>query len=1156
LEINIDEDEIYDIADSSAIADRGWRYYKSGNVNSLRVDGNSISAEVSGSNIYDVEIDFDDDGGIEDYYCDCPYDGEGCKHVVAVLYCILEKKSSKFAFEIKDLKFVIQEIELDEIIKKAKKEEILRGIEIFENEKIKLKKNNSKKYSAKIKENTVNIFSTYNGFQSTCQCEKIDPNKLCSHEISLILSLISEYGKKDIHAFKNKIIKEIDDANYNKLVKSMDLIEDNNNNNNNNHIFFEFENDKDKLELHLKKAKRLKNGGLGIPTNISRKGVEDLIKDVPKNKKELILLLSESIKNEYDHFYENKIIKKEFKSLMDLEFLKKLREYYKQDKTSISNFKIEPSGNQIEIRINNRSEKGNILEVGVETINGFKDLKNAIIKKLGEDSVWYFIKEEGWYNVGEINSDYISNLTNLIKCSGMTLSEEKLNSFIDKYYMNASQIGKINLPDNYEIIKKEIKPIPCIFLKDYSEMFSIKLKFNYGEKMIEYGSNENLVYKEEDKIIEINRDKEGEQYYHNMLFDYHIYENNGILIPSIDPYEWLADYSKELISKGYEIYGEENLFNYKISKEEPQLRIEVSSGIDWFDLKGEVSIGEESIPFQELLNNLSHGERFIKLSDGKIGVIPKKWINKLSGVAGLLKSNSEKDVKASRTQISIIEEILEISTEAKVDQKFSEIREKFKKFKDIREVPLPKGLNGELRSYQKAGYNWLNFLNEFSFGGCLADEMGLGKTIQTLTLLLNEKEKGNKVSSLVVVPKSLVFNWVNEIKKFTPDLSFYVHHGSERLNNKTKFKKIKEDIIITTYGTLVRDIKLFQQCNYHYIVLDESQKIKNPLSKITRNIYTVKSNHRLILSGTPIENRSMELWSQFAFINPGLLGGIDYFKKTFTKTIDVNRDKTKMESLKNIVNPFILLRKKEDVEKDLPEKQITTLFCDMSEEQREVYDYWKEKYKSDILESIKVQGLMKSRFKILQGLTMLRQICNHPVLIDQSFKGNSDKFKVIINHINEIIEEGHKVLIFSSFVKMLKVFKKYFEENNVSFSYLDGSTRNRENVVNEFQNNKDINTFLISLKAGGLGLNLTSADYVFIVDPWWNPAAEMQAIDRTHRIGQKNKVFVYKIITKNSIEEKILQMQEDKMEVVKNIIVPDESIFKKLDMKEINHIFE
>ena len=470
-------------------------------------------------------------------------------------------------------------------------------------------------------------------------------------------------------------------------------------------------------------------------------------------------------------------------------------------------------------------------------------------------------------------------------------------------------------------------------------------------------------------------------------------------------------------------------------------------------------------------------------------------------------------------------------------------------------MPLPAGLKGELRPYQKAGYDWLQFLKDFSFGGCLADEMGLGKTVQVLSLLLSEKERGVNRPSLVVVPRSLLFNWEAEIAKFTPAIKAYVHHGSKRPRTGGRIWGYGRDLVITTYGTLRRDKDLFGKKIFHYIILDESQNIKNPLSKTARAIFGMAAEHKLVMTGTPIENNSMDLWSQFAFLNPGLLGKIEYFKETFAKSIERDRDQERAKALRSMIYPFLLMRKKEMVAPDLPKKQVSVTYCEMDRKQRRVYDGVRDEIRADLERTMQAEGFLRARFKVLAGLMKLRQLCDHPRLVDESYTGGSGKFRVLMEMIPEVISKGHKVLVFSSFVKMLEVFRQEFEKRKIEFSYLTGKTRKRKEQVERFQNDPGVSAFLISLKAGGLGLNLTEADYVFIVDPWWNPAAEMQAIDRTHRIGQTKSVFVYKAIAKDSVEEKILKLQESKVELVKNVIAVDEGIFKKLDRDDIEKLF-
>ncbi|NCC70771.1 DEAD/DEAH box helicase, partial [bacterium] len=340
------------------------------------------------------------------------------------------------------------------------------------------------------------------------------------------------------------------------------------------------------------------------------------------------------------------------------------------------------------------------------------------------------------------------------------------------------------------------------------------------------------------------------------------------------------------------------------------------------------------------------------------------------------------------------------------------------------------------------------------------------------------------------------------------------------------------------------------------IILDESQQIKNPSTRIAKAVYSLKAKNKLVMTGTPIENNLVELWSQFSFLNPGFLGKFDFFKNNFLKKISEEKDKEKMLALKNMINPFLLMRKKKLVAKELPEKQISILYCEMNEKQRKFYEIWKNKIREEIKDAIEEGGFLNAKLKILQGLTRLRQICNHPKLVDESYIGSSSKIDLIFDQIQEIIEEGHKILIFSSFIGMLKIVKEKFDVLNIDYSYLDGQSKNRQDIVNEFIENEKKKIFLISIKAGGLGLNLTVADYVFIIDPWWNPAIEMQAIDRVHRIGQKKNVFVYKTIVKDSVEEKIIELQESKKELIENLISSEEGIFKNLNQKDIDKIFQ
>ncbi len=470
-------------------------------------------------------------------------------------------------------------------------------------------------------------------------------------------------------------------------------------------------------------------------------------------------------------------------------------------------------------------------------------------------------------------------------------------------------------------------------------------------------------------------------------------------------------------------------------------------------------------------------------------------------------------------------------------------------FTGIKDYPLPGGFSGKLRPYQKAGYNWLRFLNEFHLGGCLADDMGLGKTVQTLTLLQSEKEKDGSGTSLLVMPTSLTYNWEMEAAKFTPQLKILNYTGTLRNKDIARFEKY--DVVITSYGITRLDIESLQKFFFNYIILDESQVIKNPSSNIAKAVLQLRSRHKLTLTGTPLENSTLDLWSQMTFINPGLLGGQTFFKNEYQIPIEKRGDEAKGKKLNSIIKPFVLRRLKSQVATDLPEKVENIHYTNMTAEQEEKYEEAKSYFRHKILDQIDKDGINNTRFMILEGLTKLRQLSNHPRMVDSAYTGSSGKMEDLSHMLENALLEGHKLLVFSQFVKHLEIVKEFLNDKKIPFAYLDGSTTDRRDQVEKFNNEPNLKVFLISIKAGGLGLNLTEADYVFILDPWWNPAVEAQAVDRAHRIGQKKKVFTYKFITRNTVEEKILQLQQRKLKLSTDLISTEESIMKQLTREDI-----
>ena len=583
---------------------------------------------------------------------------------------------------------------------------------------------------------------------------------------------------------------------------------------------------------------------------------------------------------------------------------------------------------------------------------------------------------------------------------------------------------------------------------------------------------------------------------------------------------------RELVAAGWEVQADG-----KEVRQPGSVKFNVRSGIDWFELTADIDFDGKKANFPELLAALTRGDQTIRLDDGSLGILPEEWLQQYGILAGL-GTMDEEGLKFSTTQIGIVDALLSAQDFVDFDERYLELKAKLASFDGVMKRTEPKHFNGELRPYQREGLGWLHFLQDYSFGGCLADDMGLGKTVQMIALFEERiAEREEKLPSLVVVPKSLMFNWVQEIQKFAPDLTYLEYTGPDRAAELPNIPKT--DIVLTTYGTLRRDILDLKEIQFDYTVLDEAQTIKNASSQAAKSSRLVRANHRIALSGTPIENHLGDLWSIFEFLNPGMLGRSSIFKSHAT---DAANEKSR-KLISAGVRPFVLRRTKKEVAKDLPEKFEETIYCRMGDRQQKLYDELRDHYRDSLLGLVKEQGMGKTRMHVLEALLRLRQAACHPALLD---RGNEDdgyaKLDTLIPQLEELIEEGHKSLVFSQFTSMLSIVRKHLDEKGVKYAYLDGQTRKRQEVVEQFQNDPETTVFLISLKAGGLGLNLTAAEYVFLLDPWWNPAVEAQAIDRAHRVGQQNQVFAYRLICKGTVEEKILELQQKKRELADAIL--------------------
>ncbi|WP_260446454.1 DEAD/DEAH box helicase [Chryseobacterium lactis] len=611
---------------------------------------------------------------------------------------------------------------------------------------------------------------------------------------------------------------------------------------------------------------------------------------------------------------------------------------------------------------------------------------------------------------------------------------------------------------------------------------------------------------------------------------------------------WFLEAFEIWRNEGITILGFNELKNNKLNPHRAKINIQITSGLDWFNAKLKVGFGQKEATLKQLHRTLRNKSKFVQLDDGTLGILPEEWIEKIATYfqAGEIDEELLKIPKINFTEISSLFEKEVLSKE--VQNEITTYSSRFLKVKNIPEVNIPVDLKAELRDYQHEGLNWLNFLDGFNFGGCLADDMGLGKTIQIIAFILSQREKRGHTTNLIVVPTSLLFNWQEEISRFAPSIKVLMHYGADR--PKTTVHLSEYEVVLTSYGMLLSDIQFLKTFNFNYVFLDESQTIKNPNSERYKAARLLQSRNRIVLTGTPVENSTFDLYSQLSFACPGLLGSKQYFKDIYAIPIDKFEYSKRALELQQKIKPFILRRTKKQVAKELPEKTETVIYCEMNAEQRKIYDAY-EKELREFIEANDEDDLHKNSMHVLTGLTRLRQICNSPVLIKEGYSGeHSVKIEILMEQILGKSKD-HKILVFSQFVGMLDLIKAELEKQGIRFEYLTGQTKDRGEKVAHFQENKEVRVFLISLKAGGVGLNLTQADYIYLVDPWWNPAIENQAIDRSYRIGQTKNVIAVRMICSNTVEEKILTLQKKKKQLAQNLLKTDGTKFQGLSRQDL-----
>ena len=702
-------------------------------------------------------------------------------------------------------------------------------------------------------------------------------------------------------------------------------------------------------------------------------------------------------------------------------------------------------------------------------------------------------------------------------------------------------VPPLDLDDDLKFEERRVTPRLGLRISQTPEFggrhFEARFLVDYGRGWIESGAGERGLWLPDERVL-LLRDAGAEAGAQDTLAEL------GLKQESARPVWRVAAKSmpavvRELLHAGWHVDAEGKAF-----RRPGAARLEVRSGIDWFELHGEVDYDGISVALPQLLAALRRGDNLVPLGDGAFGLLPEEWLERFAPIAGLGSKQSD-HLRFERSQAGLLDALLAAQPEVRVDEIFERTRARLRAFEGLHPAPQPPGFAGRLREYQKEGLGWMAFLRDYEFGGCLADDMGVGKTAQVLAVLELRRTEGAG-PSLVVAPKSLMFNWRAEAARFTPQLRVLEHTGMARDTALIG----QHDLVLTTYGTLLRDVPQLAGVEFDYVVLDEAQAIKNASTSTAKAVRLLRGRHRLALSGTPVENHLGELWSLFEFLNPGMLGESKVLK--LGGGLSRNPGPEARQLLAQALRPFILRRTKQQVARELPEKTEQTIFCDLEAAQRSQYDELLRHYRGTLLQRVERDGLGRSKMHVLEALLRLRQAACHPGLIDpRRAHEPSAKVDVLLDQLQELQEEGHKALVFSQFTSLLAIVRSRLDRAGIRYEYLDGATRDRQERVAAFQSDEDCRLFLISLKAGGLGLNLTAAEYVFLLDPWWNPAVEAQAIDRAHRIGQTRPVFAYRLIARETVEEKVLELQKTKRDLADAILGEDNSLIRDLKREDL-----
>ncbi len=760
---------------------------------------------------------------------------------------------------------------------------------------------------------------------------------------------------------------------------------------------------------------------------------------------------------------------------------------------------------------------------------------------------------------------------NITKASFTDLKDAECGKFIYEDLPKLREVMDVNVDEKIsKLMLEERPPINVVTMGiDYDQSLKASLDFDYDGVRVPYSkttadkvpyvtvkkSDEDIIY-----WIKRNIKHENEAYAMLLACKFVPMQTNNLALEKENAIDFYNYYLKQA-GDGWKFEEKDDMSFFKLMEEPFKLcaKIDFSDEQpDSFDMQIYGQAGEEIIDFNEIFDTIQKDEKYSRIRS--LGFVEYPVQN----IYAMMRSfnsfdvyrNDENRFTVKTYRAGLINELKNLGVELILSDRFKEFWEQMSTFSTSENLALPKGIKADFREYQLKGVGWLWFMYKYGLNGILADDMGLGKTLQALAVIQKAKEQDGPAPTLVIAPTTVVFNWESEIQKFAPELTCLKLQGGER---KNFFKEIPNyDIVITSYALVRRDITKLKNINFRYIILDESQNIKNSTSQTAQAVKQLQASHKLALSGTPIENKLEELWSVFDFLMPGFLFSMGDFNSHYVNPIMERQDKIVEKRLKLQIYPFILRRMKRDVAKDLPDKVENIAYCELTDEQKDFYLQVLDSTKEELFKSIEQNGLEKSRLSIFSALLRMRQICCHPRLYDKDNVKNvlsSGKFEKLKVLLEEIVSEGHRILLFSQFVNMLDIIKEWLDKTGIKYEYLTGKTKDRKGAVDRFNNDNSIPIFLISLKAGGTGLNLTGADYVIHYDPWWNPAVEDQATDRAYRIGQTKKVFVYRLITRNTVEEKIQKLKTVKRDLVDSVISVDRNITKSLTMDDIREIF-